>query len=201
MWRTGMGGLGAYRDGWFGVASLGRRVDVGAPLLPRVTPQAGGGAGDSPAPPPLVMKRELRALPPHCRGADSACHGSEYQHIAGESTGLGKLRCGRGSTGLGDLRCGRGRSRGRDRRRCRRGRSRGCDRRRCRRGGSRGCDCRRRGRRTWLEGQSRHVGMRLAGRVLQVVLHERSFIPPGRRADRGGPPSGAQTHVRRRASR
>ena len=188
MWRTGMGGSGAYRDGRLGVASLGRRVNVGPPLLPRVTRQAGGGAGDSPAPPPLAMKRELRALPQHCRGADSACHGSEYQHIAGESTGLGKLRCGRGSTGLGDLRCGRGRSRG-------------CDCRRCGRGRSRGRDCRRCGRRTRLEGQSCHVGMRLAGRVLQGVLHERSFIPPGRRADRGGPPSGAQTHVRRRASR
>lgn len=172
----------AYRDGRLGVASLGRRVNVGTPLLPRVTPQAGGGAGDSPVPPPLAMKRELRALPRHCRGADSACHGSEYQHIAGESTGLGKLRCGRGSTGFGDLRCWRGRSRG-------------CDRRRCGRGRSRGCDCRRCGRRTRLEGQSCHVGMRLAGRVLQGVLHERSFIPPGRRADRGGPPSGAQTHV------
>ena len=169
----------------------------------RLTPQAGGGAGDSPAPPPMAMKRELRAFLPRCRDADSACHGSEQQHIAGESTGLGELCC--------RLRRNRGRRRRwRRHRRCRRRRRRRwrrrrrCRRRRCRRWRRR---CRRRRRRcwrrrrTWLEGQSRHVGMRLAGRVLQVVLHERSFIPPGRRADRGGPPSGAQKHVRRRASR
>ena len=195
MWHTGMGGSG--------VASLARRVNVGAPLLPRVTRQAGGGAGDSPAPPPLAMKRELRAFLPRCRDADSACHGSEQQHIAGESTGLGELCC--------RLRRNRGRRRRwRRHRRCRRRRRRRwrrrrrCRRRRRRRWRRR---CRRRRRRCWrrrrtrLEGQSCHVGMRLAGRVLQGVLHERSFIPPGRRADRGGPPSGAQTHVRRRASR
>ena len=193
---------------------MGRRVNVGTPLLPRVTPQAGGGAGDSPAPPPMAMKRELRAFLPRCRDADSACHGSEQQHIAGESTGLGELCCrlrrnrGRRRRWRRHRRCRRRRRRCRRRRRrrwrrrCRRWRWRW--RRRCRRWRRR---CRRRRRRcwrrrrTWLEGQSCHVGMRLAGRVLQGVLHERSFIPPGRRADRGGPPSGAQTHVRRRASR
>ena len=43
--------------------------------------------------------------------------------------------------------------------------------------------------------------MRLAGRVLQGVLHERSFIPPGRRAHHGYPPPGAQRDARRRTSR
>ena len=124
------------------------------------------GAGGSPAPPPTTMKRELRALPPQCRGTDSARRGSEYQHIAGESTGLGELCC--------RLR----RSRGRRRRRRRH--------RRCRR---------RRRRRTRLKGQPRHIVMRLAGRVLQGVLHERSFIPSGRRAGHGERPSGGKRGV------
>ena len=115
--------------------------------------------------PPMTMTRELRAFPPQCRGADSAGHGSEHQHIAGESTGLGELRC-----------------------RLRRHRWRSCRRCRCR------CRCRRR-RRTGLEGQSRHVGMCLAGRELQGVLHERSFIPSGRRASHGERPSGGKRGV------
>ena len=135
----------------------------------------------------MAMKRELRALPPHCRGTDSACRGSEYQHIAGESTGLGELCC--------RLRRNRGRRRRRRRRRrrtrLRRNRGRRRRRRRHRRCRRRHRRCRRRRRRrTGLEGQSRHLGMRLAGRELQGVLHERSLIPSGRRASHGGPPSG-----------